>query len=1043
MRNETTAKPGNATNTTCLSTGRLLLVSLLTVCLLWVLPASAQDKKIQGRVTTKTGAPVSGASVQVKGTNTGTSTNENGDFTITASRGAVLIISNVGYVNNEITVGDENIVKVVLITASQDMSEVVVVGYGTQRKKDVTGAVASVNLEALREAPNTNIGQMLQGTVPGLNVGLSTYAGGTPPISIRGINTIGGNQNVLIILDGIQFTGSLSSINPDDIASIDVLKDASSTAVYGAQAANGVILITSRKGRNNQRPRIAFSSGYTTQKPNVDLRPMNREEYLRNISEAYYNQSYIGPEYTKPNESFDVTNFVDATMRNSEGLLPNDFNWWDEGTKTGNIYEGNLSLSGGTDKFNYLLSGGYVDQKGFIMNDIFKRRSIRANLEIKALDWWKIGLVSNGSFVNQDGAEPGISGLIFMSPLQKPFDDNGKLIPFPTNTVMPNPFNTFYVDNFDRTTYLFANVYTEINPPFLKGLTYRLNFGNNYTGLRQYGASIYGANQTGEAFKRNTHYYDYTLDNILTYTKSFGDHNITATAVYGAIERRFDTTGARATGFDRLNLSYNNLALGANQFSGSGGWKEALNYQMGRINYSFDNKYLLTATIRRDGYSGFASNHKYALFPTLALGWVMSEEKFMQDLSFLNTLKLRAGYGESGNMTSRYSSIAKVTTGAAYVFGDGGTPAFGQQVAALGNPDLKWERTKGLNVGLDFSLLNNRLSGNLEYYINNTHDLLFPVSLPDITGFPNIQTNLGQLRNKGFEASISYRVIDQKDFNWTTSFNFWKNTNKVISLTGVDANKDGVEDDLISSNLFIGKPLNSIYGYQTGGIYQVGSTPLPGFFVGSMSIVDQNGDNLITPEKDRVFLGDRNPRYRFSWMNTVSYKGFSLMVFINAIQGGSDGYRGNNARSYFRDDNSIRNNDLVQVDYWSPANPGGKYPRIISGTQPAIQAGVNTNVLSGVTNQYGMWENRSFIRLQDISLSYNLGRLIKKIPFQALNLYVSGKNLVTWTDWKGWDPETELSVTNTNSQPQTVVQGLTVDGRPVMRAFTIGLNITY
>lgn len=1041
MCNETTAKRRNATNNTRFVPGWLLFVSLVTACLFWVSPLSAQEKKIQGRVTTKSGTPVSGASVQVKGTSMGTSTNDNGEFTISAARGAVLVISNVGYISNEVTVGNDNTIKVELLTVAQDMNEVVVVGYGTQRKKDVTGSVASVNLEALREAPNTNIGQMLQGTVPGLNVGLSTYAGGTPPISIRGINTISGNQTVLIILDGIQYTGSLSSINPDDIATIDVLKDASSTAVYGAQAANGVILITSRKGRNNQRPRIAFSSAYTSQKPNVDLRPMNRDQYLKNITEAYYNLSYEGPEFTKPNPAFDVAKYVDATMRDAQGkLLPNDFSWWDEGTQTGSIVENNLSLSGGTDKFNYLLSGGYVDQKGFIMNDKFKRSTLRANLEIKALDWWKIGLVSSGSFVNQDGAEPGISGLIYMSPLQTPFDANGKLIPFPTNTVMPNPFNTFYVDNFDRTTYLFANVYTEINAPFLKGLTYRLNFGNNYTGVRQYGSSIYGANQTGEAYKRNTTYYDYTLDNILTYTKSFGDHNITATAVYGAIERKYDSSGARATGFDRLNLSYNNLALGANQFSGSSGWKEALAYQMGRINYSYDNRYLLTATVRRDGYSGFAANNKYALFPTLALGWVITGEEFMKNVTLLNQLKLRVGYGESGNLTPRYSSIAKVTTSASYVFGDGGTPAFGQQVAALGNPNLRWERTKGLNLGLDFALLNNRLSGNLEYYINNTHDLLFSVALPEMTGFANIQTNLGHLRNKGFEASISYKVIDQRDFNWTTSFNFWKNTNKVISLTGVDANKDGVEDDLIASNLYVGRSLNSVYDYRTAGIYQVGSTPLSGFFVGSMSLVDQNDDKQITPEKDRVFQGDRNPRYRFSWMNTVSYKGFSLMVFINSIQGGKDGYLGNNARTYSRDDNAIRNNDLVQVDYWSPSNPNGKYPRIISGTQPKITAGVNTN--NPGTGQFGMWESRSFIRLQDISLSYNLARMIKKIPFQALNLYVSAKNLVTWTNWKGWDPETELAVA-TNNITQNVVQGLTVDGRPVMRAFTIGVNITY
>lgn len=1010
------------------STGRLLFVFLCTACFLsGPLPASAQQKTIHGRVTSESGTPVAGASVSVKGTSIGTSTNQKGEFTISASKGATLVISNVGFAEKETIVGDGDVVTIQLATATQSFDEVVVVGYGTRRKKDLTGSVASVNLEAQQNAPNTNIGQYLQGTVPGLNVGLSTYAGGTPPISVRGQNTLSGNTNVLIILDGIQYTGNLSSINPDDIASIDVLKDASSTAVYGAQAANGVLLITTRKGRAGARPRIAFSSSYSGQRPTGNLRPLDRDEYLQNIKDAYWNLTYQGPDYTQPNPNFNVAQYVDATMRGANGqVLPNNYNWYDAATNTGSIIENNLSISGGGDRFTYLLSGGFTNQKGFIINDIFKRKSIRANLEVKPLSWWKVGLVSSGSFVNQDGAEPSLNSIMRWSPLQTPYDSTGKLIPFPTNTLEPNPFTTYYVDDYERHNYYFANIYTDIDLPFLKGLNYRLNFGNNYRTDQHYYSSIYDASQTGAAYKGYNNYYDYTFDNILTYTKTFGKHDISATLLYGTIERKYDSTMARATGFDRLTLSYNNLSLGTVQTTTSDAWRERLNYQMARINYKFNDKYLFTGTIRRDGFSGFAANYKYALFPTAAVGWIISSEDFMKNLSVVNYLKLRAGYGLSGNQTPRYLSIARVNASPAYIFGDGGTTAIGQQVSALGNPDLKWEKTRGLNFGLDFNLINNRLYGNVDVYFNNTKDLLYSIAIPDITGFTTIQTNVGELRNNGIEASLSYKILDQKDFHWTATANVWANKNKIMTITGTDANHDGVEDDLVSSGLFIGKSRNAVYDYQTNGIYQVGETPIPGFITGTERLVDQNKDNDITPDKDRVFLGRKEPAYQLSLLNQFSWKGFSFSIFFNSIQGGKDGFLGSNNVFYFRDDNAIRNNYPVQTDFWSPTNPNGKYPRNISGSHAKVEPG---------TGSHNIWQDRSFIRLQDISLSYNLANVIKNLKFQAFNVYVSGKNLKTWTKWDGWDPEALDIYGNT--------MGLKTDGRPVMKAITVGVNITY
>jgi TonB-dependent starch-binding outer membrane protein SusC len=449
---------------------------------------------------------------------------------------------------------------------------------------------------------------------------------------------------------------------------------------------------------------------------------------------------------------------------------------------------------------------------------------------------------------------------------------------------------------------------------------------------------------------------------------------------------------------------------------------------MGRVNYKYNDKYLLTATVRRDGYSGFAENFKSAVFPTVALGWIISSEKFMANVNAVNFLKLRAGYGVIGNQTQRYQSLSRVGTNSSYVFGDGGGTAFGQQVNSLENPNLKWEKTEGMNFGLDFTLLKNRLTGTLDYYNNNTRDLLFDVSIPSATGFLLIASNVGKINNQGFEAGLTYKIIEKKDFTWSSTFNFWTNTNKIKKLTGVDANGDGIEDDLVSTGLFIGKSIQTIFNYKIDGIYQLNDTRLPGFPIGSNRIVDLDKNNDITAA-DRMFLGRQEPAYRMSWYNTLSYKNFSLSFFFNSIQGGKDGYLGDNTREYFREDNSVRNNELNEVDFWSPRNPGGKYPRNISGGRTKV-AGNN-------------YESRSFVRLQDVSLSYGLSpKILEKIKAQAINIYVSGKNLATWTDWEGWDPESLVPVFR-DGRTIDVADGLLLDGRPALRSITVGAHITF
>ncbi|WP_268223779.1 SusC/RagA family TonB-linked outer membrane protein [Sinomicrobium oceani] len=978
-----------------------------------------QEITVTGTVLDKDGVPLIGVNVLEKDARNGTSTDFDGNFSLTVKQTpTVLVFSYVGFATVEQTVTDNQPLSVTMEEDMGKLDEVVVIGYGTQKKKDLTGAVSRANLEDFREAPVTNMGQLLQGNVPGLNVGQVNSAGSTPSISIRGRSTINGKNDVLIVLDGIQYNGSLESINPNDIASIDVLKDASSTAVYGAQAANGVILITTKDGGRNRNPKITISASYTAMEPTTNLRPLKRQAYLDRLKTLYYEDAYLGPDYTQPNPAFDYADYIDPTMLDSEQKLVNtDFDWWDAGTNTGFINEQKVSVTGGSEKTSYLISLEHTDQEGFIVGDKFQRKGARVNLNTQATDWWKVGVQSFASFVKKDGAEPKMSDLVRSSPMLSPYDDEGNLIPSPFNSLDLNPFLASDIDDMERHDYFFANFFSEIQFPFLEGLSYRVNFGNNYRINRYYRASEYAAGFIGEAYKNQDFYYDYTLDNIINYKKTFGKHSIDATFVYGAIERKFEKTTARATGFSRMDLGFNGLDQGANQFTNSEAWSEALNYQMARVNYKFDERYLITGTIRRDGFSGFSEDNKFSYFPSVAVAWNIDNESFFNE-DWVDNLKLRAGYGISGNQTDRYKSLARVLLRPAYVFGDGGSTEFGQQLNSLANNNLRWEKTAGINIGIDFAILKSRIQGTAEFYHSNTNDLLFDVAIPDITGFETISTNIGKIENQGFELTLSTHNIRSEGFNWHSTFNFSTNSNKIKELIGRDADGDGIEDDLISSNLFIGKSIGAIYGYQTDGLYQIGDDIPDGYFPGTRRIIDQNGDGTITPADDRVILGRTEPAYRFSVLNTFKYKGLSLRVFINAIQGGKNGYMDSSTNSIFVNDNAVRYNWLNDIDYWSPANPGGDSP--VFRSSPVINPEV--------------YRSRSFVRLQDVSLSYQFDKnIIEKLGMDELQIFVSGKNLATWTKWKGWDPEP--------NEPRD--RRLSIEGRPVLKSYSLGLNITF
>ena len=976
----------------------------------------AQQRLIQGQVQDAEGHPLIGATIKVKNGTASTQTDVEGKFQIEAADQDQLMISYTGYANQEITVVGQKDVQIILHPAGTDLDEVVVIGYGTAKKSDLTGSVVSANLDALKAAPNTNLAQSLQGVAPGLNIGQVNSAGQTPDIQIRGATTINGNTSVLIVLDGIIYNGSLASINPDDIASVDVLKDASSTAIYGAQAANGVLLITSKKGKAG-KTKVSYTGSYATQTPTVDLRPLNREEFIQKVRDLNYRTAYLEDSgYLTPNPDFDVFDAIARVMPQGVDIQNNNFDWWDAATNTGNVQEHQLSISGGSDKLTYLLSAGATGQKGFIINDKFKRKSFRLNLENQINDWLKIGIQSFASLVNQDGNEPTLNAVIRHSPLLVPYDEDGNLIPSPTGSSLNNPFMTYEIEDLNRDNSFFGNFYTEIKVPFVPGLSYRMNFGNNYRVQRAYQANPYGAGLTGSASRNESQFYDYTFDNILSYNRTFKDiHEISATLLYSVVERKYDRTNASATNFPNFNLGYNSIEQGLVQKTQSNAEREAMNSQMARINYKLRNKYLLTGTLRRDGFSGFAANQKTAMFPSAALGWILSEEEFFQ-VPWVEQLKFRASYGVNGNLISRYKSLARFQRGRKYVFGDGAEPVFGQYLDAMGNPNLRWEKTAGFNYGIDFSVLQGRLSGSIEAYSTVTKDLLFDVSLPGVTGIDEITTNVGQVNNRGFEMSISSKNINKEHFSWNSTLNFSTNKNKIVSLVGLDANQDGIEDDLVSDNLFIGHPIQSIRGYEAGPIYQLNDEIPKGYYPGTARVIDQNQDGVINAQ-DLVILGNREPGYRISMLNTFTYKNFTLSTFLNAVAGGKNSYLGTvispNVGSIL-DDNSIRLNYFSGMDYWSPSNPEGRFPRSHLGAAatPPIYA------------------NRNFLRLQDVTLSYRFdGGFIDRLHLDNLSVYVNAKNLATWTNWEGWDPETG--------------QGFNDSGRPVLKGYTFGLNITF
>jgi TonB-linked SusC/RagA family outer membrane protein len=986
-----------------------------------------QQLAVSGTVTdASTGDPLPGVNVTVRGTTTGALTDLGGKYSLQVpDQNAFLVFSFIGYVTQEQPVSGKTLINVALKPSIEALDEVIVTGYGTQKKSDLTGSVVRVTMDEKASLANTNISQALSGATAGVNVQGSGLAGSDPSLSIRGQTSLSASDAPLVVLDGIIYNGSISNINISDIESVDILKDASAAAVYGSRSANGVMIITTKKGKT-EKPLISFNGYYGYQDmTNNPMRVMNAEEYAVRLTDYYYQQDLYAWYKTKPTSATgkpvrpDITNktIVAARLRTQEErdnyTAGNEINWVDEVLQIAPIQNYNLSMSGKSDRSNYYVSASYTNEEGIQLNDEFKRITLHSNVESKVTDWLTVGLNSSYSFRDYSGLEASLGDARQCSPLA-----NNKIglrnydMYLTGEAYMPYPLNNMYVDHKDNRNDLLLVGNAKITVPWIKGLTYEFNYSNNlYTRKynRFYPATVPdGSGNKGQAIKNPSEERNWIYNNILTYLRTFGNHQVNATLLYSQEGRNAESSTLNAQGFDNPVLGYNNVGLGTTVSVGSTAWKENSISYMARVNYSFLNRYLLTATIRRDGFSGFGPEKKFANFPSVSLGWVVSDESFMQSLPWLY-LKLRTSYGENGNQgIGRYSSFSRMTADS-YVFGP--ATAIAVYPSSLGNASLAWEKTASLNIGVDFGLFNRRINGSIDLYKAKTTDVLVSRALPPTTGYASVWTNIGAIDNKGIELELTSINLTGK-LGWETNFVFSLNRDKISKLYGDENDKD------VGNSWFVGEPISAIYDFEMmGGLWTeaelyAGQT-YNAWYPGQYKYVDQNGDGVIEPNLDRKVIGYQTPSYRFSINNTLTYGNFTFSFFINSIQGGKKYYMLNNASVVnvdFRSDNVLRINASAVRPYWTPDN------------------GVNdaTGVYNTPAQASGIYESRSFVRLQDVSLAYSFSsQLLNTLKLNSCQVFVSSKNPYVWTKWSGWDPETGTS----NS--------------PLMRNITAGFRVTF
>lgn len=990
-------------------------------------PAQAmqQTAEVSGVVKDASGMPVIGASVLEQGTTNGTITDLDGKFTLKVKAGATLEISFIGYKTQTLKATPGTTMQVTMQEDSETLDEVVVVGYGVQKKSDVTGSVTSVPKDRLSKLPVTNVLQAIQGATAGVTITqTSSIPGDAPDALVRGQNSINANSGPYIVVDGVPISksgGTLNDINPNDIESMEILKDASATAIYGTNGANGVILITTKRGKSG-KPNIRYNMYVGIEDFSHKLKFGDGKQILQRYKD------YVAQ---NPGETL-YDGFVKNQYESENYQNGIETDWIDAVSQTGIIQDHNISVGGGAENVSYYISADYMSQKGVVKGFNYKRYSIRTNIDVNVTDFLKVGTNSYIVSHNRDGGRANFLMAEAMSPYGKMYEEDGSYCIYPmySESLFTNPLMWTTVNPERRQWNINLNGYADVDfgklwEP-LKGLTYRFNGGFSYMPKRYNnyeGKSV--NNNTGYAEIKNEETQSYTIENIVTYARDFGRHHLDLTGLYAASRKKYQWSQAKANNFPSDDQLWHNMASASTPSVASYTELYTTVSQMGRINYSYDSRYLFTFTVRRDGSSVFGDNNKYGVFPSVALGWNIANESFMErSQRWLNSLKLRLSYGKAGNEAiGVYQSRMKMVNNMLAMNGAPQLALYPDEF--MGNADLTWETTKTFNVGLDFGLWNNRLSGNIDIYFSRTNDLLMQRNLPTVSGFNKVYQNMGETANKGVEITLNSRNIVTKDFTWSTNLVFSWNKNEIKDLYG-----DGQDD--IANRWFIGQPIGVIYDYEMVGIWQEDEIARgdhlnwdPIAKAGDVKLKDQDGNGVIN-DADRKVLGQTSPKWIGGMTNTFTWKDLTLSVFIQTVQG----LQKNNTLIGMAGDEMGRRNTATEIGYWTPENKSNEWRSLRKDSNP---------------HGYGFPCKANYTRIKDITLSYNFPqRIVQKMGIGGLTIYASGRNLFTFTDWIGWDPEARQISRGSSSWDAT--RGETVydsSNYPMTKSFVFGLNLTF
>jgi TonB-linked SusC/RagA family outer membrane protein len=1080
---------------------RQIILSPVNFDALYSDPAGRQQVEVSGTVTDAEGTTLPGVNIVEKGTDNGTITDVDGRYSImVAGPEATLVFSYVGYLQEEMAVGSSTTINISLIEDILQLDEVVVVGYGTTKKSDLTGALTSLTSETIEEQPVQNALQAMQGKAAGVDVMSNIRPGEVARVRIRGNKSLTASESEkepIYIVDGVPILGSLNTINPHDIASIDILKDASATAIYGSRGANGVVLITTKKGSAGKvsvtyngtvsldqihsvtkwatsgealdRKRLSYINGkaypYQYPVPNLDVQFFGNNDYWTTnaIRQAYEWEdpgTYLVPVMRETTQEERDKGWPEEVPVYNSGNIPT-YDWIDELTRTGVTNDHSISISAGTEKSTLYFSVGYLDNKGTQLNQSYRRYTAKLNGDIKPTGWLSVGTSLNVSKGEQQygtiyrtGSATGAKDLFGMAlgmyTMAQPYDTLGELIDYPGNNAGAPVWNPLIdIDNTEDSRWgstLQGSLYGEVQ--FTPWLKYRINFG---AGLRFYrqgtwqgkGSTIRdvgeGETATASAGLEQDDDFQWMVDNLLYFDKTFGMHTIGVTLGQSAVAWQREEINLSA---DRIindspkwyDLAANLNGIPSNYSTSYRAWQ--LSSYFGRINYSFMNRYLLTASLRYDGSSVLAPGNKWDVFPSFALAWKMNEENFMKSITQISQMKLRIGYGVTGNA----SVPPYVTSGplAQYDYIFGATVATGYIPGDMPNPNLGWEKTAQTNIGLDFGLFRNRISGTIELYQSNIYDLLMTRNIPAITGFTQIRDNVGKMKNQGLEITLNTVNVSTKDFSWKSSFNFATNHEEIVEL--LYGKEDMLNQGLNNNGWLIGRPANIFRAYEVDGIWQ--DTPEDSaemvlwrergslyFMPGQYKPVDQN-NNYMLEDSDKVYVGTPNPKWVGGMTNTLTYKNLTLSFFMYARIGQSyfanlhpGGTGAGSFIGYCREEDPS--------NFWSPENPDAEYP------QPTITA-ANANITQGTYVNDG-----SFVIMRNISLSYNLPRLLLdrvkvancEVYAQVLNPFIFGGKAVQ----AGFNPDDENNWNNINSIGEPV--GGTNNNHILLRSLVFGIRL--